>query len=147
MWWVVLLALVVCVGATNIYNFMDGINGITGGYSLAILIPLLLMNGGTGVAGEHAEPFIDGSFLVVAILSVLLFCIGKLVLAKADVTWLLMLIVYGVDGCLTIVHRIMLHEPLGEAHRNRWSSEPRAKLVWAMASRDRGNRKVTTPTS
>lgn len=146
MWWVVLLALVVCVGATNIYNFMDGINGITGGYSLAILIPLLLMNGGTGVAGEHAEPFIDGSFLVVAILSVLvfcifnfrprnkakcfagdvgsvgiafilLFCIGKLVLAKADVTWLLFLIVYGVDGCLTIVHRIMLHEPLGEAHR------------------------------
>ena len=71
MWWVVLLALVVCVGATNIYNFMDGINGITGGYSLAILIPLLLMNGGTGVAGEHAETFIDGSFLVVAILSVL----------------------------------------------------------------------------
>ena len=105
MWWVVMLALVVCVGATNIYNFMDGINGIMGGYSLAILIPLLLMNGGTGVAGEHAEPVIDGSFLVVAILSVLLFCIGKLVLTKADVTWLLMLIVYGVDGCLTIVHR------------------------------------------
>ena len=51
MWWVVLLALVVCVGATNIYNFMDGINGITGGYSLAILIPLLHMNGDTGVAG------------------------------------------------------------------------------------------------
>ena len=24
---------------------------------------------------------------------------------------------YGVDGCLTIVHRIMLHENLGEAHR------------------------------
>ena len=138
MWWVVLLALVVCVGATNIYNFMDGINGITGGYSLAVLIPLLLMNDYDG--------FIDSSFLVVAILSVLvfcifnfrpknkakcfagdvgsvgvafilLFCIGKLVLAKADVTWLLFLIVYGVDGCLTICHRIMLHENLGEAHR------------------------------
>ena len=138
MWWVVLLALVVCVGATNIYNFMDGINGITGGYSLAVLIPLLLMN-------DH-DGFIDSSFLVVAILSVLvfcifnfrpknkakcfagdvgsvgvafilLFCIGKLVLAKADVTWLLFLIVYGVDGCLTICHRIMLHENLGEAHR------------------------------
>ena len=138
MWWMVIIALVVCVGATNIYNFMDGINGITGGYSLAILIPLLLMNGRTG--------FIDSSFLVVAILSVLvfclfnfrqknkakcfagdvgsvgiafilLFCIGKLILAKADVTWLIFLIVYGVDGCLTICHRIMLHENLGEAHR------------------------------
>ena len=138
MWWMVIIALVVCVGATNIYNFMDGINGITGGYSLAVLIPLLLMNDYDG--------FIDSSFLVVVILSVLvfcifnfrpknkakcfagdvgsvgivfilLFCIGKLILAKADVTWLLFLIVYGVDGCLTICHRIMLHENLGEAHR------------------------------
>ncbi len=44
MWWIVLLALIVCVGATNIINFMDGVNGITGGYSLAVLVPLLLMN-------------------------------------------------------------------------------------------------------
>ena len=34
-----------------------------------------------------------------------------------DITWLIFLIVYGVDGCCTIVHRIMLHENLGEAHR------------------------------
>lgn len=27
------------------------------------------------------------------------------------------LLVYGVDGCLTIVHRILLHENLGQAHR------------------------------
>ena len=26
-------------------------------------------------------------------------------------------VVYGVDGCLTIIHRILLHENLGEAHR------------------------------
>ena len=25
--------------------------------------------------------------------------------------------IYGVDGCLTICHRIMLHENLGQAHR------------------------------
>jgi len=37
---IVAVALVVFVGATNIYNFMDGINGITAGYSLAILVPL-----------------------------------------------------------------------------------------------------------
>ena len=34
-----------------------------------------------------------------------------------DVTYLLFLLVYGVDGCLTICHRIKLHENLGEAHR------------------------------
>ena len=138
MWWVVILALIVCVGASNVINFMDGINGITAGYSLAVLIPLLIMN--------HKIGFMEDSFLVVVILSVLvfsvfnfrergkakcfagdvgsvgiafimLFAIGKLVLATGDVTWLLFLLVYGVDGCLTIVHRIMLHENLGEAHR------------------------------
>lgn len=138
MWWVVILALIVCVGASNIINFMDGINGITAGYSLAVLIPLLIMN--------HKIGFMEESFLVVVILSVLvfsifnfrergkakcfagdvgsvgiafimLFAIGKLVMKTGDVTWLLFLLVYGVDGCLTICHRILLHENLGEAHR------------------------------
>ena len=44
MWWIILLALIVYVGATNVINFMDGINGITTGYSLAVLIPLALVN-------------------------------------------------------------------------------------------------------
>ena len=44
LWWVVLIAWIVCVGVTNAYNFMDGINGITGGYSLAVLLPLILLN-------------------------------------------------------------------------------------------------------
>lgn len=133
---VVLAALIVCVGATNIYNFMDGINGITGGYSLAILVPLLLLN--------RKYTFMEESLLVVVMLSVLvfcffnfrrkakcfagdvgsigialvlLFCVGRLIMQTGDVTWLLLLMVYGVDGCLTICHRIMLHENLGQAHR------------------------------
>ena len=138
MWWIVLVALVVCVGATNVINFMDGINGITAGYALAVLVPLLLVNGYVG--------FIEESYLVVAIIGVLVFCIfnfrpkgkakcfagdvgsiaiafimlfaiGKLVVMTQDVTYLIFLLVYGIDGCLTICHRIMLHENLGEAHR------------------------------
>ena len=138
MWWIVLIALVVCVGATNVINFMDGINGITAGYSLAVLVPLMLLNRELG--------FIDSSFLVVAIIGVLVFClfnfrpkgrakcfagdvgsisiafimlfaIGRLVVQTQDVTYLIFLLVYGVDGCLTICHRILLHENLGEAHR------------------------------
>lgn len=138
MWWVIIMGLIVCVGATNIYNFMDGINGITAGYSLAVLVPLLLMN-------RQAE-FVSGSFITVIILSVLvfsyfnfrpknhakcfagdvgsvgiafilLFLIGSLALKTKDVTWLMFLVVYGVDGCCTIVHRMLLHENLGEAHR------------------------------
>ena len=147
-WWVWALigvsALIVCVGATNIYNFMDGINGITAGYSLSVLIPLLLANGPS--VGSGTEGFVEPSFIVVTILSVLvfsyfnfrpknkakcfagdvgsvgiafilLFMIGCLIMKTKDITWLIFLIVYGVDGCCTIVHRIMLHEHLGEAHR------------------------------
>ncbi len=138
MWWAVILALIVCVGATNVYNFMDGINGITAGYSLSVLIPLLLLNG--------KPEFVSDSLVIVTILAVLvfaffnfrpknkarcfagdvgsvgiafilLFFLGKWILMEWDITWLIFLVVYGVDGCCTIVHRIMLHEPLGQAHR------------------------------
>lgn len=138
MWWVVLLALIVYVGATNVINFMDGINGITAGYSLAVLVPLALVN-------AHNE-FAEQSLVITTALSVAVFCIfnfrpkgkakcfagdvgsigiafillfllGNVIIKTQDVTWLIFLVVYGVDGCLTIVHRIMLHENLGAAHR------------------------------
>lgn len=138
LWWVVLLALIVYVGITNVINFMDGINGVTAGYSLAVLVPMLLIN--------QKYEFVESSFIIVAILSVLVFCIfnfrpkgkakcfagdvgsigiafillfvlGNIVIKTQDVTYLLLLVVYGIDACLTIVHRIMLHENLGEAHR------------------------------
>lgn len=138
MWWVVILALIVYVGATNIINFMDGINGITAGYSLAVLVPLALVN--------MNEEYMAQSLVVSTILASLVFCIfnfrpkgkakcfagdvgsigiafimlfllGNVIIKTQDVTWLIFLLVYGVDGCLTIVHRIMLHENLGEAHR------------------------------
>ena len=138
MWWVVILALIVSVGATNIINFMDGINGITAGYSLAVLVPLALMN--------MQDGFVEQSLIVTTILAALVFCIfnfrpkgkakcfagdvgsigiafimlfllGNVIIKTGDITWLIFLLVYGVDGCLTIIHRIMLHENLGEAHR------------------------------
>lgn len=136
MWWVVPIALIVCVGATNIYNFMDGINGITGGYSLAVLIPLMLLNNELGFVDESLLVVIGLSLLVfcffnfrkkakcfagdvgsIGIALILLFCIGRLIIMTGDVTWLVFLLVYGVDGCCTIIHRIMLHENLGQAHR------------------------------
>lgn len=40
-----------------------------------------------------------------------------LIVKTGDITWLVFLLVYGVDGCLTICHRILPHENLGEAHR------------------------------
>ena len=53
----------------------------------------------------------------IGIAFIMLFLIGKVIIATGDLTYLIFLLVYGVDGCLTICHRIMLHENLGEAHR------------------------------
>ena len=53
----------------------------------------------------------------VGIAFIMLFALGRLIIQTGDVAWLAFLLVYGVDGVLTIIHRIMLHENLGEAHR------------------------------
>ena len=144
MWWVVPIALFFCVGATNINNFMDGINGITAAYALAMLVPLLMLD--VGGQMEDVAGFIEPSYLIVAIIGVLvfglfnfrpkgkakcfagdvgsigiafiiLFALGRLMLATQDVTYAVFFLVYGADGSLTILHRIMLHENLGQAHR------------------------------
>ena len=133
-----LVALIVFVGATDVINFMDGINGITSGYSLAVLVPLMILN--------HALHFIEMSYLIVAALACIVFSyfnfrpkgkakcfagdvgsigiafmvllpLGKLILQTGDFTYIILLAVYGVDTILTICHRIMLHENLGQAHR------------------------------
>jgi UDP-N-acetylmuramyl pentapeptide phosphotransferase/UDP-N-acetylglucosamine-1-phosphate transferase len=136
LWWLVPVVLLVAIGGTNIFNFMDGINGITGGYSLAILLPLYSLNMKYG--------FMDKTMLIVIVLSVLVFCffnfrkkakcfagdvgsigmalilvfcIGRLMYVTGDVTWIVLYLIYGADGMMTIFHRIMLHENLGEAHR------------------------------
>ena len=135
---IVVVTLFFCVGATNFINFMDGINGITAAYSFAMLLPILLMNRTLG--------FIEESYLIVAILGIIvfsifnfrpkgkakcfagdvgsigiafiiLFALGRLMLATKDVTYIVFFLVYGIDGSLTIFHRIMLHENLGQAHR------------------------------
>ena len=141
LWWAVLIAWIVCVGVTNAYNFMDGINGITGGYSLAVLLPLMIVN---GMCCSEISGFIDQRLLVVITMSVLVFCffnfrkkakcfagdvgaigmafilifaIGLLMVKTLDFSYIMFLAVYGVDSVLTIIHRILLHEHLGEAHR------------------------------
>ena len=53
----------------------------------------------------------------IGIAFIMLFLLGNVIIKTGDITWLIFLLVYGVDGCLTIIHRIMLHENLGEAHR------------------------------
>jgi UDP-N-acetylmuramyl pentapeptide phosphotransferase/UDP-N-acetylglucosamine-1-phosphate transferase len=136
-WWYVIIAMICCTGIINAYNFMDGINGITGGYSLVVLLSLAYIN-------EFMLHFTDSKFIYVLILAVmvfnffnfrkratcfagdvgsvgmafiLVFLIGQLVLTTRDLSYIVLLVVYGVDSVLTIIHRVMLHENIGLPHR------------------------------
>lgn len=136
-WWWLVPALIVCTGIINAYNFMDGINGITGGYSLVVLAALAYIN-------QEIVPFVEKDFIYTVICSVLVFCffnfrkqakcfagdvgsvsiafivlflIGKLIILTEDFSWIVLLAVYGVDSVLTIIHRLMLHENIGLPHR------------------------------
>ena len=136
-WWTVVVALIACTGIINAYNFMDGINGITGGYSLVVLGALAFIN---HWVVSFVEPGLIYTMLCamlvfnffnfrkrakcfagdvgsVSIAFIILFLIGKLIIDTEDFSWIVLLAVYGVDSVLTIVHRLMLHENIGLPHR------------------------------
>ncbi len=136
-WWTVVVALIACTGIINAYNFMDGINGITGGYSLVVLGALAFIN---HWVVSFVEPGLIYTMLcavlvfnffnfrkrakcfagdvgAVSIAFIILFLIGKLIIDTEDFSWIVLLAVYGADSVLTIVHRLMLHENIGLPHR------------------------------
>lgn len=135
--YVILILSIACVGAVNIYNFMDGINGMTGGYSLIVVLALLYVN-------HYCVYFVDVSLLACMILSILIFnffnfrknaicfagdvgavSIGyiivylvlRLALKGHSMSWIVMLSVYLVDSGMTILHRILLRENLIKPHK------------------------------
>lgn len=136
-WYILPLALIFCLGIINAYNFMDGINGITGGYSFIVAFSFLYIN-------LYQIKFIDNNLIIILLLSLLvfnffnfrtkakcfagdigavsiafivIFLLGKLMIATNDFSYIILLIVYGVDSVMTIFHRIVLKENLAKAHR------------------------------
>lgn len=134
---VIVILAIACVGSINIYNFMDGINGMTGGYSLVVALALLYVS-------ENLVHFAPPSLIIYVILAILVFnlfnfrrrakcfagdvgalSIGfiivyfELILALRghSMSWMAMLIVYVVDGGMTIMHRILLKENLMKPHK------------------------------
>ena len=134
---VVVLLAIACVGMVNIYNFMDGINGMTGGYSLVVSFALLWMN-------EYEVKFVDHDLLIFVIMAIVVFCIFnfrkrakcfagdvgslaigfilvflvlELALKAKSMSWMIFFAVYGVDGGMTILHRILLRENLMKPHK------------------------------
>lgn len=133
-----LLLLVFAVATINAYNFMDGINGITGSYSLLAIISLYYIN-------TKVVSFTESSFLIVVGLAILvfnflnfrikakcfagdvgsvsiafiiLFFIGQLILKTNNFSYILLLLLYGLDAVTTIVFRVFRKENILEPHRS-----------------------------
>jgi len=136
-WYFTLIALIICTGILNAYNFMDGINGITGGYSLVIAGVFYYIN-------SFQVTFVDTQLISILILTllvfnffnfrikarcfagdvgaismafILIFLLGKLIIKTGDFSYIILFALYGVDSILTIIHRLLLKENIFEAHR------------------------------
>ena len=136
-WWAIVIGYIVFIGIVNAYNFMDGINGITGLYSLAVLGSLQYVNLRLG-SFVNADliwfPMIAsvvflffnfrgrakcfaGDVGSVAIAFWIVTLLLLLIIKTSNLIWLGFLIVYGVDAVMTILHRIYLKQNIMEAHR------------------------------
>ncbi|NPA37920.1 MAG: glycosyltransferase family 4 protein [Chlorobi bacterium] len=135
--YVAVIILFVITGFINGYNFMDGINGMTGVYSLVLALSLLYVN-------EFQIHYIDTGVIIYIIIPVIIFLVYNfrtaakcfagdvgsvslayifsflillLVLKTGEVCYLFMVSVYGIDVVFTIIKRIRLKQNILEAHR------------------------------
>jgi UDP-N-acetylmuramyl pentapeptide phosphotransferase/UDP-N-acetylglucosamine-1-phosphate transferase len=143
--YIFMFALAFGIGVVNMFNFMDGINGITGLYSLATLLGFYLINANEQLINAN-EQLIDSDLLIYSIISILIFgfynfrkkalffagdigsiTIGILVffLGLYFVCYLesplilLLIIVYGADAGITLFYRIFFtKESVLDAHRH-----------------------------
>lgn len=136
-WYYLIIGFIVVVGVINAYNFMDGINGITACYSLAVGGLLMMVNQQQHFIAQDLLIFSLLGVLVftffnfrtkakcfagdvgsVAIAYILLFALGLLILTTGNLIYILFLAVYGVDAVWTIVRRLVRKENIFEAHRS-----------------------------
>ncbi|WP_228451269.1 glycosyltransferase family 4 protein [Chryseobacterium sp. ON_d1] len=135
--WAWLMTFIVIVGTLNAYNFMDGINGMTGLYSLVTIGCLIYIN-------SNIVQFTESNFIYYPALACIVFLffnfrkkakcfagdvgsmgigfwviglITLLIMKTQDYKYILLLSVYGIEVVLTIIERIILKENIFEAHR------------------------------
>lgn len=139
--WQIILLVVFFTGILNVYNFMDGINGMLAAYSLVVV-------GTFGYLDLFVTPFVDIELIATVLIAILVFgffnfrnkarCfsgdVGSIVMGlivlfllvryvKAlpfsgqSVSLLCLFIVFLADGILTIAKRFLAGRNILEAHR------------------------------
>jgi UDP-N-acetylmuramyl pentapeptide phosphotransferase/UDP-N-acetylglucosamine-1-phosphate transferase len=148
--YLLLLAVVMCVGTLNAFNFMDGINGITGVYALVTLGSFFYVH-------FYIVPFTEPSLITVVAISILVFlffnfrtrakCFAgdvgsvtiafiliflliQLIVATNNFLWPMLFLVYGIDSIVTIVYRIKRRENIFKPHRTHLYQYLSNELKW-----------------
>jgi UDP-N-acetylmuramyl pentapeptide phosphotransferase/UDP-N-acetylglucosamine-1-phosphate transferase len=156
---VIVVAFVVGLGTVNAYNFMDGINGISVLYSAVLFSTLIYINEKILVNLPISQ--LDENMLYALLIGCIVFGflnlrtkamaflgdVGSVFLgilavyyvvyvcyATGDYSFTMLLLIYGVDSVLTIIHRIILKENIFDAHRKhlyQWlSNELATNHIW-----------------
>jgi UDP-N-acetylmuramyl pentapeptide phosphotransferase/UDP-N-acetylglucosamine-1-phosphate transferase len=136
-WYFIPILMVLAAGSLNAYNFMDGINGMTGGFNLVLMFLLWYID-------YSIVDFSSGYLIIYLMFSLLIFnffnfrtkakCFAgdvgaftlgfvvvflllQLISKTGNPAWIGLLAVYGVDTVLTIIHRVILRENIIQPHR------------------------------
>lgn len=135
--WALILVSIVAVGFINIYNFMDGINGITGLYSLAVLhgfwivsslLPevmntdLLIYSGLALIIFGYYNfrsraRFFAGDVGSVSMAAIIFFIGVNYMNYTGSPLIIALVLVYGIDAGYTIVRRLLSKENIFKPHR------------------------------
>ncbi len=135
-----IVSAILIVAVMNAVNFMDGINGLTGAYSLLTLVTLFFIN--NNYITFQSQPAIlmpicallvflffnfrkkavcfAGDVGSVTIAFIILYFLALLILKTRDAGFVLLLLVYGIDTASTILFRIIRGENVLEAHRSHY---------------------------
>lgn len=136
-WYYLVITVIIVIGVINAYNFMDGINGITASYSLAVAGLLAMVNYEINFIAADLLYFTLLATLVFAIFNfrtkakcfagdvgsvamafILLFVLASLIIKTENLLYILFLSVYGIDTIWTIIRRLFHKENIFQAHRS-----------------------------
>ncbi|MEC5156985.1 MraY family glycosyltransferase [Chryseobacterium sp. MP_3.2] len=136
-WWAIPICYILIIGILNAYNFMDGINGMSGIYSLVVFGALFYIN-------QNVTNFVNANFIIYPIIGCFVFLffnfrkkakcflgdigslgiafwiialVALLIIKTEQYKWILLLSVYGVETIFTILERLKLKENIFDAHR------------------------------
>ena len=155
--WSILLSYILVIGTINAYNFMDGINGITGLYSLSFLLSIIWLN--------RSNHFIDATLLMpllatifvflffnlrkkakcfsgdvgsISMAFIICFLLISLVITYHNLIYIGFILIYGLDAVSTIVFRLARNENIFEAHRSHFYqflvNEKKISALWVSFS-------------